>query len=249
MEVFGDVIPGVILLAGVWVLLSTSLGPTLDPVTPVTDSLGVVELGLLGVVSFVVGMVLQGFGQKTEHLLDRLARGTDNRLVSSVTRCLAVTRISMTCEIEALSKEPSTVFQEAFWRTCRDEFEFLDEPLGKEDADHLWRVVQASVAASPYSLASRYRALNNMCRGLWAGFGALFLLFLLYLGVIGFARVSSTPVGRSDVFLTYTVVAGVFTLAFGHLKNMFKRLWVNNLLFEYYLSRIEQPPTAVSDRG
>jgi hypothetical protein len=236
MDVFANMIPGITFHTGIGISLLTDSGAALLPIPMalIADSLGVVELILFAINSFIIGIVIQALGGAAEHEFSKVVERGESQGDGIVSNSLR--RVSMRRELEALSEEPSTLFEEAFWQNCRKRFSISDESLAGENARQLWRLIFAYLSASPYSLTVRYRALNSMCRGLWVAFGILFFYFL---GMVVIVELTEVPDQGINTLTGCAVISGGLMVAFGNVKNEFKRMFLNNLMWEFYLAQTE----------
>lgn len=237
MDVFAALIPGAMLLSGIGVSLLTETGSSLGlvPKALISGPLGVTELVLFTTFSFVAGMIIQSVGRVVEHKLDELGRCLKIQ-PGSFPDIIPFRRMSMKHEIEALNDERSSL-EDEFWKICQNEFDFPDEGIYGDNAKQLWRFIHANLAASPYSLTIRFRALNNMCRGLWTVFG---FLSIYYTSVVIIPYLFNFPSGGRTLLTIYAATSFIFMISFAHIRRMFKRLYFNYLVLEYKSVKSEQ---------
>ena len=192
IQTFSGLMPGIVLFIGIGVPLVTEAGQSVVPgsLIFVADLANVVGVALLVIISLPVGIVIESFGRKLEHIFDPEANRTDVSIGGKkVSNPFA--RISMRREVEDVITNQSTHFEEKFRKLCEEEFDSYDGAIEGEDAKQLWRLMRSYLLASSYSLGIRYYALNRMFRGLWSCFIILFfyysiliLYFLLVLYII-----------------------------------------------------------------
>lgn len=238
IQTFSGLIPGIILCVGIGISLVTEVGRSVVPgsLSIVTDLVNVVSIALLVIISLPIGIMIESFGRKLEHILDPEANRKD---ISIGGRGISnpFARISMRREIENLIENRSTHFEEEFGRLCEEEFDSYDGAIEGSDAKQLWRFIRSYLLASPYSLGIRYYALNRMFRGLWSCFVILFFYYLL---IIILVLLVGDSVKSINLLLAFAGTSGIFVFLFGNLKNAYKRRWFDTLILEYYLAKTEQ---------
>lgn len=225
MDVFANIIPGATVVA----LVAASLRPSVAGVDAV--GLGIAELTALAVLSMVVGLFLQAVALVEEGAVNSLGCALYARLDSGRVRGFCL--VPFVARLRSSHEAPATHFEAQFWTHCVTRFDLPDE-FGRHEGDYpmLRRALLAHLESTPYSKASRMRALYQMSRGLWAGFSLLLVYYLAALWSPG------VPVGVTGPVLTAGVVAfAVLFVVFYGYKNMFHRLWFELSVAEFFLDR------------
>lgn len=250
MEVFANIIPGVVILTGVVAGAVLSVPGSGDLLV---FDIGVEEFALVAVLSLVVGMFLDFAGVGIEGLIDAVLKrlkprphpAEENGDRSDTKLVKLLESKSMSGRFEELSTKPHTPFENEFWAICRHRFPFASEigrgdtanQVGDSNVDfkRFWRTIHAHQEPSRYSLSVRYRALGAMCRGLWTGFVLLFFYYYA-LYVLPFRDAG----GGGSLLLIGVLVSGVFTVVFWGAKDRFKTLWFEFLIVEFYLDHRDE---------
>jgi hypothetical protein len=217
MDVFADVIPGIVVLMGL-VLVTAQAGVF----TPVVNAAG---LAVGVVLSLVIGRVLQFVAAPFTLLVSRF------KAISGGPR---LGLMNPARELKTLHDyDDKTTLQEGFWHHCQERLGFPESGSTIDEYEELWRALLTYLESTTYSQTVRIQVLSAMTRGLWSGFG---LLTVVYLALLWFP--THATVDLSNPALRYeALIAGLLTLVFWTLESVFKRLSLTYMLVEFYLDQ------------
>lgn len=220
-DIFANIIPGLVFIFGL--LLPLRPVPVLEAIFGETwsPSLGIPQLLLLLVVSFVCGQMLQTIGGRVDgdHGFANLMR----RIRGEDVEC----RYSL------------SEFEDGFWENCRNTFQLTDD---FESYDRLFKAVLAYLEDQGKYRALRMQALYLFSRGVVI---ALRVLATIY--IIAFIALIYNIIPESEMFYFRSeslmflggIVAYILSLYVDGARRELEEDWIKYSITESHLSMVE----------